>query len=629
MFFCKRIDAHFMNKIFTKLFYCFLLLLISIVGNAQIKFIESISPEKAGKNDYITLKLTVENASNIEQINPPSLSDFIILGGPSQESAVNNINGVVTQTLSLLYTLQPKKAGSFIIGPSTAIINGKTYKSNSIKVSVSNKASSNNGQNNPMAGLQSPFAGMDIFDEPKPQERYDDYILRNGETVQDKVSKNMQLKLQTSKSSCYVGEPILATYKLYTRLQSESNVTKNPSFNGFSVVDMMQQIDQSSYNKEKLNGREYNVYLIRKAQLYPLQAGTIELEAATLDNKVTFVKYENGIGKNGTMFSENVSLSSKPSSINVLPLPDKNKPSNFNGAVGNFTIEASVEKNNFSTDETGKLLITITGSGNMQLLTTPEIEWPTSFEVFETKGTDNINTGTIPLSGSKMFEIPFAVSTVGKYTIPKIGFSFFDPTARMYKTVSSVEIDINVSKGVGIAANNTSTKEKKAPMSLLNRIFSNRWLVVLFLAWLILTGVIIWMRKEKKKDNKINSAVVEEKIISTEVIPETISFNRNYLEKTADCLARENCIDFYTLINEEMKGFLESKYSLPKEIINGKTLGAALDKSGVDNSLILQTEALLSDIEWQLYTPFERNERLNEMYAKAQTIIQLHHRQYD
>ncbi len=614
-----------MKKYFTKLSYCFFLIFISFAATAQIKFIATITPENAAKDEYINLKLTVENSSNIQQINPPSFTDFNVLGEPSQESSVNNINGVVSQSISLNYVLQAKKTGNFIIGPSTAVINGKAYKSNAVKVSVSNKKSSNSGQQNNMGGNQSPFAGIDIFDEPKPQAKFDDYILRKGESVPDKVNRNMQLKLQTSKSTCYVGEPILATYKLYTRLQSESNVSKNPSFNGFSVIDMMQQTDPTSYNKEMLNGREFNVYLIRKAQLYPLQAGLIELEPASLDNKITFVKYENGFGNNGTMFSENVTLTSKPATINVLPLPETNKPANFNGAVGEFSIEASVEKSDFSTDETGKLLITISGSGNMQLLTAPEIQWPSSFEVFESKSTDNTNTATIPLSGSKMFEIPFAISTEGKYVIPTINFSFFNPQTRAYKTISTSEINLNIYKGTGIKAKKININEEKAPVSLLNKLFAKRWLVVLVLSWLMLTGIMIWMRKERKREvKKINLVKEEEKIVLREVIPEALSTNKNFLEKAEVCLARENCMDFYTLINEEMKSFLVLKYYLPKEIINGKTLGAAMDKAGIANDLILQTLSLLTEIEWQLYTPFERNEQMNIMYAKAQTIIQMH-----
>jgi BatD DUF11 like domain len=606
-----------MKLFFTKLFFCSYFIFICFTSIAQTKFYASATPSKAGIDEYVTYTLTIENGKSVEQINHPEFSDFVTVSGPNQFSSQTNRNGVVTQSVSLSYILQPKKAGNFQIEASTATIEGKNYKSNTVSISVSNKKSSNK---NSSATNQSPFAAFDLFDEPKPQKRFEDYILRNGETVQENVSRNMQLRLQTDKTSCYVGEPILATYKLFTRLQSESNVSKNPSFNGFSVVDMLQQIDQNPYNHESLNGREYNVYTIRKAQLYPLQSGAIELEPATLDNKITFVKNENG---NNSMFQENVSLTSKPLAIQVKPLPEAGKPENFKDAVGNFNIEASVEKNRFSTDETGKLLITISGKGNMQLLTIPEIDWPSGFEVYETKITDNINNTTIPISGSKTFEIPFTVADTGAHSIPVIKLSFFDPAAGSYKMVSTKSILLNISKGTGNPVDSATIVSKKTkPQSLLNKIFASRWLVILLLAGIIIVAFIFWLTKEKKNEEKIVTEGIkkEEPTIDT---PVYLSPNINYLEKTENCLMKNDCVDFYSLLSKELKQFLSKKFSTDKENINSKTLLTIMDNKNIDNNISVQTQQLFEEIEWQLYTPFERSEKLQNMYVRAQTLIQI------
>jgi BatD DUF11 like domain len=605
-----------MKLFFTKqLFYC-CFFFVSNTCFGQTKFYASVSPAKAGIDEYITYTLTIENGTKIEEVNHPAFSDFITVSGPNQFSSETNRNGVVTKSVTLSYILQPQKTGNFKLAASTATIEGKTYKSNSINIFVSNKKSS---KNNAATGIQSPFAALDLFNEPKPQTKFEDYILRNGETVQNKVSRNMQLRLQTNKTSCYVGEPILATYKLYTRLQSESNVSKNPSFNGFSVVDMMQQIDQNPYNHETLNGREYNVYTIRKAQLYPLQEGNIELEETTLDNKITFAKNENGVYN---MFEENVYLSSKPLTIQVKPLPEAQKPENFKGAVGNFSIQASVEKNNLSTDETGKLFITISGNGNMQLLTSPEIALPISFEVFETKITDNTNNTTIPISGSKTFEVPFTIADTGRHIIPALKFSFFDPNSASYKIVSTSSIAILVSKGIKNLASPVLKIKNEKSVSFLNKIFEDRWLVILFLASIIIVSFIFWLGREKKIQEKI-LLPIEKKPLNTKVISVDLASNINHLTKTENCLAKEDCVEFYTLLNTELKYFLSKRFMLENETINSKTLGAILDKENINNNINIEIQQLLQEIEWQLYTPFERSEKMQEMYAKAQTIIQV------
>jgi hypothetical protein len=605
-----------MKPFFTRLFYCSCFILLSFITKAQTKFIATISPSQAGKDEYITLTLAIENGNNVQQISHPDFSDFNVISGPSQSISTTNINGVVSQKVALTYILQAKKTGSFSIGASTALVDGKSIKSNTVKVSVSAKTSTNNQQQN----NTSPLAGFDIFDEPVQRKVYDDYIMRKGETVQEKVSKNMILKAEANKTSCFVGEPVIATYKLYTRLQSESMLTKNPSFNGFSVIDIVQRVNQSANTHENLNGRDFNVYEIRKAQLYPLLAGDATIETATLDNKITFVKYDNTTGNNA--FNETVILTSKPISIKVKPLPEAGKPTNFTGAVGNFQIEAVVEKNSFSTDETGKLQITISGNGNMQLLTAPEVQWGKGFEAFEVKATEDIDNTTVPISGRKTFEIPFVVTDTGTQLIAPISFSFFDPSTASYKMVSSSSIKLTISKGDGKTVNSILVNEKKKDTSYFTYFFQHRWIIIFSIAAIFLLSILFWVYNDQKKIKK----EIEKEIKENEVIIKkntvVIDYKKNYLEKTEHCLNKEDCNDFYTNINDELKTFFAIRLGANKENINSKTIATEMDNAGLDNNNSLLAQALFRDIEWQLYTPYERSEKMNETYATAQTLIQ-------
>lgn len=211
---------------------------------------------------------------------------------------------------------------------------------------------------------------MDMFDDPAPRTVNRDFILKKGEDPQEKIHRNIRSTLEVDRKTCYVGEPVAATYKLYTRLKSESNMVKNPSFNGFSVIDL-QQVDNTNYQVEKKTGGNI-MYVIRKVQLYPLLPGELELGAAEIENNVRFIKAE-FINQRPDIYNEamadfsdamippegmelqRVTLQNKPVIISVKPLPETNKPAGFKGAVGNFTIETKrwVEKNNFSTDDGG------------------------------------------------------------------------------------------------------------------------------------------------------------------------------------------------------------------------------------------------------------------------------------
>jgi hypothetical protein len=331
-----------------------LFLLNGHFANAQIKFSASLTPAEIGKDEYTQLKLMVENANEVQQIVPPNLRDFNIISGPNQESGMTMINGAVKKYIALSFILKPKAAGSFTIMPARAKADAGDYTSNPVKLKVSTQATGNSAANN----LNAPFGGIDPFAERVPRSAYNDFILRKGENPADKIKRNMFVRLEVDKKSAYVGEPVVATYKLFTRLKSESNMIKNPSFNGFSVLDM-QQPNDASYHTEKFEGREYNVYTIRLVQLYPLLTGELELGIAEIENNVQFIKAEY-LNQQGGLFEDfvnagippegvdiqKVTLQSKPVSVQVKPLPDAGKPVGFKTAVGNFAIEAKVEKNN-------------------------------------------------------------------------------------------------------------------------------------------------------------------------------------------------------------------------------------------------------------------------------------------
>ena len=608
---------------------------VAFAARAQVKFTASINPEQVNKNEYVTLRLEVENGNNIGHIVPPSLKDFIVVSGPNQETGMSNVNGAVTQYMAWSYILQPKRSGKILMEAATASIAGKNYKTNSLKLIVKNKAGSAYAG---ASAYSNPFAAIDLLAPAKPAEEFSDYILKKGEQVQDKVKKNMQLCLQTSKTSCFVGEPILATYKLFTRLKSESKLNKSPSFNGFSVIDL-QQPDETAYAREKLNGREYNVYTVRKVQLYPLQDGAIELESASLDNNIQFLKAEAGTAVNNVngflegynfgpdaVVNQMVSLSNKPVNIIVKPLPEAGKPAGFKGAVGKFKIEAALEKNKFNTDEAGKLTLTISGNGNLQLVTAPDINWPRGIETFEPKVKDELELQTIPVSGKKIFEFPFTVDVAGKYQLPSIDFSYFDPALASYKIIHIDPISFSVQKGLHKPVYTADTIVTKIPASFSQQMFTNRGWIVGSIAMMMLAGLFLWIKKESKKSNiKIPIPVMAEGP-AEKINPfiKTVNFNlQNPLSKTEDCLNNTDCNQFYNLLYSEMNTWLGYKFLPGEQIINKKAISTAMDKAGIDNDITLQLQQLLQEIEWQLYTPFERNDFMGQLYSRSQSILQV------
>jgi hypothetical protein len=447
--------------------------------------------------------------------------------------------------------------------------------------------------------------------------------------------------VETDKKTCYVGEPIVATYKIYSRLISQNKLSQDPAFSGFSVIYMPEEANENRPN-EKLDGKEYNVLLVRKAQLYALQPGVISLESAEIESDIEFVKesYAKQLESAGRLFdnfassvfppdaiiNERASLKSNPVNITVKPLPDINRPDSFKGAVGKFSIYAALQRPLIYTDEAGKLSVTITGSGNMQLLTAPDIEWPKGIESFEPKLTDNINSATVPVSGTKKFDYSFTVNDTGNYTIPAIRFSYFDPSSSTYQSISTAPLVFRVLKGNGRSAELAKADSEARP-SFVNRIFYHRWWIIVFIAVLVFSGLIIWLLKERSHNRKLATIkqvqeVKDEDLLINKKLEVSAINQQNVFAETEKCLFKDDCVGFYGLLNAELKKYLSTKLAVDLPSINSNSISTLMDKKGIPNDIVLRLQSIMQQIEWQLYTPFEKNETMNVLYHEAHEIVQ-------
>lgn len=620
-----------MDTFLQKSFLGIIVLLIAVCTYGQEQVSMTISPSRINKNEYANLKIIIENSNQVRQVTPPSLKDFIVLSGPNQENGMSSVNGAVKRYTAVSFIVRPKRPGKINIEPATIQVGDRQLKTNTATLVVNNAVSPGN-QPQQLPGSLFPPPGM----EPAATStEFNDFILRKGDNIADKVSKNMMLKLQVDKTTCFVGEPVVATYKLYTRLKSDSKLTGNPSFNGFSVIDLTNH-DLNDYTNEKLNGREYNVYTIRKAQLYPLQPGEAELEPAELENNIQFLKEEYAGNDLAGFFddlalqtlpadallNQTVSLVSNKATVTVKALPEQGKPEGFSGAVGNFTMNAALLKNSFPANETGKLQVMITGSGNLQLLTAPVIIWPRGIDAFEPETGESLNKAMVPVYGRKVFEYGFSADKPGTYIIPAINFSYFDPVSGTYKSTGSKQLTVTVTNAVAGASMPGGIMSKREPVSGINRIFNNRWWIIFFIASIVIPGLVFWIRREKKRTATVTASLAEEQPLEEPVnIP--VMSPLNPLSGAEACLDDENCRIFYRQLNNELKQFFANRFNVSSESVNSRQIASILDRNHISNETALQVQQLLQKIEWKTYTPFERDEDLRILYNQAQDIIHL------
>jgi hypothetical protein len=332
-----------------------------------------------------------------------------------------------------------------------------------------------------------------LIDDSEEEGNYlQNTILKPGEDPQDKIRSQIFIKTSVSKKTCFVGEPVLVVYQLYTALYCQPKVVKQPSFNGCSLVEMT--TDEPEY-MDKENGKMYRVLLIRKVQLTPLQEGELMIPPAVVNNEVGFTSTDNPY----RMQNYSAAVSSRPDSIHVKALP-ANKPADYSGIAGDkFTITAKVDSTTVPKGENDLLQITIAGEGNIEAIEAPAIAWPKGIEHFEGSDSQHINKMSFPVRGNKTFAIPFIGTQQGQEIIPEVKFTFFNTASQQFETISTQPITINVVKAL---------PAHKWDAHILTDDVSNKkylW----FVPGIALVVISVWLISNKQKETKEQAAIAQ------------------------------------------------------------------------------------------------------------------------
>ncbi len=577
---------------------------------AQVSFTTVANTKDMGKTDYVQIQYIIENAKQIENLAPPDFPDFTIVHGPSQSTGMSIVNGAMSQSKSISYVLQPKHPGKFTIRGATATVDGHQMHSNPVTLNVRNVTSYGNSQPpnnfNPLPDPGWPAAEPQVDME---------VVIKPGEHVEDKIRKNFFIKVEVSKKDCYLGEPIVATYKLYSRLRSDSRVMKHPSLNGFSVYDMVAPNDDRS-TVEKVNGKNFMVHIIRKAQLIALQSGDIPLDPVEIDNDIYFVKLDpkqasgsgGGLGSlldrlfdqgpEGTPFSQHLTLDSKPVTVHVKPLPEVQKPADFNGAVGRYSIQASVDSKEIDTGDAAILTVTVKGVGNLPMINAPTVEWPADMESYDVSSKENINKANSPLGGSKTYSYSFSCTKSGKYILPPVKLSYFDPAANMYKTVQTDPIHIQIHH----ASRRKSTPVAAVPTTLIAGGWEKNRLWII--GGILIGALGIYFLMQKKRTVKRAPVLVKtEPVMNPAKSIEEPALLIDPLHESKELIGTGDYGKFYASINRAIWKAVSDKLQLPASELNKFYISAALRSKGWDDEEIIQLKNLLNECEMKLYTP--------------------------
>jgi BatD DUF11 like domain len=574
--------------------HIFLLLLAPLFflcAAAQVRFRTVVPQHPIAPGESFQVQYILEDADQVSDFSPPQFQGFRVVAGPSIYADTKS-----SLHRNLVFTLAAIREGRYKISGATCSVHGKFFKSNDAYVKITS--------------VEAP--------EESP------YFLRVGEDPFKKITANLLLKLVLDKQTCFVGEPLVATFKLYSRLQSRSNVIKNPGFYGFSIYDMVNVNDQVQ-SEENLNGRWFQVHIVRKVQLYPLQAGLFTIDPMELANEIEFSrsvvskKTEQGVteimygGKednkdraaNAEVYKMN--LKTDPVVIKVKPLPSRNQADTFAGAVGNFSISAFLDRDSLTKNAENSLTIVIKGSGNFQRVDAPIIKWPQEFETFDPATSDTLNKQSIPLTGKRTFKYIFLTNQPGWHTIPAIPFSFFDLKTRSHKTVTTKPLTMFVS---------SRTASKKSTVA--HRVVEStpvewwRWLAPASLV-LLMGGLLIWFKRKSTVTGKVEMANTPGQSDSVSGIAKILSPPKTALETSGE--------NFYELLHQAIWAYLNVKLQLYGSEVSKEHLFTILALKKIDPHLINGLLQIIHHSEMGIYTNAEMHLDKNEQLKKTEEIL--------
>ena len=377
----------------------------------------------------------------------PSFEGFTVVGGPftSTSSSVQMVNGSVTRTTTNSYTfaLQAYKEGTFRVGSASLNVKGTKITSEPFDIKVVPDDGSH----------AAPSGGGAASGQSQAQQNTNDPQVSG---------KDLFLRVVPSKKSAYVGEQVVLTYKLYTKVPVSSlSVVNAPSYAGFWTKDISDNtggtLRQSS---EYINGIEYTSAEIQKVVVAPQRAGKLTLDPMVIEC-IAQIRRENNRQRsmdpfeeffNDPFFNRNITnvkkeLTSNSFVLEVKSLPEANKPASFAGAVGNYNFKSDIDMTELKTNEAFTLTYTVSGTGNIELLQMPEPVFPPDFEVYDPKISTSTDVTANGLSGTKKAEYLVIPRRAGSFTVPAVEFSFFSPSNGAYQTLSSKPYEIQVEKG--------------------------------------------------------------------------------------------------------------------------------------------------------------------------------------
>ena len=575
------------------------------------------APKQVYVGDNFTVTFVVNESAG--DFKGPTFKGFSLRSGPNvgHQSSMSNINGQWSQSVqtTFSYRLLADMEGTFTIGPASCTAKGKKISSNSFTIKVEKMSQAQQQQRQQQQQQQRRQAYDPWAQQPQPASQINDTKLFARASV--------------SNTNPYQGEQVIITYKVYTQVPlSQVGIDKLPGNKGFWAEDLSanQQIKQY---EETYNGQQYRVAEIRKGALFAQESGKLTIEPLDLNVLAMVQAQRRRTGTLLDLFDDpffNMSqaveypLHTKPVTVNVRKLPAG--PDDFCGAVGNFSVKGGLNLDKVKANEAVSYRLTISGRGNLMLVTPPTPQFPSSFEVYDPQIDDKISKGDNGVSGSRTYEWVLIPRSQGKYTIPAYRFVFFDPSSSQYVTLTVNAQELEVEKGKATVAVKDDVQLLNSDINYIHPItklspakevsITSPIYIILFVLIVILTFVAVKMGQRRQAANQD---------IAGMRMKRATRMARKRLKKAESFLGSGDTNRFYEEIYRAIWGCLSDKYNIELSQLNRDTVSACLSDKQVPAEQQERIMKVLQDVDFARFAPGDAEAQKQTIYDEALQMI--------
>ena len=576
-------------------FLYYFLVLGTFTIQGQVSFEAKVSKKRLGLNER--LRIDFEMNENGDNFIPPNFINFHVVSGPQQSVSRSWVNGVQSFSKTYTYFLTPKKKGKIVLGQAEVNINGEVYKTSPIEIEIISAVEKPNDPNN----------------------------------TDNIIDGNIHLVAEISKNNPYLNEGITVTYKLYFRNPisiSDVQELESPSYGDF--WSHLIKIGRAEINmRGSYKGEPYNEVIWRKAVLYPQKTGKLILEPLTLNLSLNLPSNRKDLFGRRILTQAQKMITTGKDIIRVKGLPQNNKPDNFSGAVGEFDFDVILNKNALKATESFQVKIKVKGKGNLKLFNLPPLNVPNTLEVYEPEHEENIQITVSGMEGFIEDNYTIVPEYQGKYPIPPVKFTYFNPQTALYKTLDSQDLLVDVFDGpqAGSKRANMVISESKQIIETSENAFrfiklnteltpvnkkifwmSNRFWILLFTPLLlIITAYLFKFFVFEKTEDAITSKQRKAQYLA-----------KKYLSSAKKVF--HNQILFYEALERALHNYLKAKLKIETtELSKSKIEILLLDKK-VKKQTALDYVSVIENCELARYAPGS-SVNIQSDFEKASRLI--------